>query len=200
MRKKKSAPKTALIRRKRMARRPRNQLVHRFVRSQFYSGAISGSTVVDTFGAYYFRLADLPNSSDFTNLFDQYRIDKVTIRFMPRANSSEAGTNQGMVKLFITLDRDDITTPTSISEMLQNDTCKVSPSTRIVSRTLKPKFAQEVFQSAVSTGYGARSGWLDCSNNLVQHYGVKWGLQQLPSGSQTYDVHIKYHLSFKNVI
>lgn len=200
MRKKKSAPKTALIRRKRMARRPRNQLVHRFVRSQYYSGAVAGSTLLDTFGGVYFRLVDVPNSSEFTSLFDQYRIDKVTIKFMPRANSSEVGTNQGMVKLFTAIDRDDITSPTSIAELLQNETCKVTPSTRIVSRTFKPMFAQEVYQSATSTGYGARTGWLDCSNTSIQHYGIKWGLQQLPAGAQTFDLHVKYHLSFKNVI
>lgn len=187
------------VMRSRMPRR-RRQIVHRFTRSQYYSGAINGSTVVDTFGGVYFRLVDVPSATDFTNLFDMYRIDKVQIRFMPRANSAEAGTNQGLIKLFTAIDYDDITAPTSLAEILQYQTCKVTSSNRITTLTLKPKFASEVYQSAVSTGYGARNGWLDCSNTAIQHYGVKWALQQLPAGSQSFDLHVKYFLSFKNVI
>lgn len=174
--------------------------VHQFTRSQYYSGSINGSTLTDTFGGIYFRLGDLPNSSEFTNLFDMYRIDKVKIRFMPRANSAEVGSNQGQVKLFTAIDYDDITTPASIQELLQYENCKVSNTTNITTRVLKPKFASEVYQSATSTAYGARSGWIDCSNPLVQHYGIKWALQQLPAGSQSFDLHIKYYLSFKQTV
>lgn len=198
VRRRRYAPKRALIRRKRLAR-GRIPRIHRFVRSQYYSGAVTSSTVMDTFGGVYFRLVDVPNSSEFTTLFDQYRIDKVKIRFMPRANSSEVGTNQGMIKLFTAVDYDDITTPTSIAELLQYQNCKVVPSTAITTRVLKPAFASQVYQSATSTGYGARRGWLDCDNNAVQHFGIKWGLQQLPAGTQTFDLHVQYHLSFKGV-
>lgn len=195
--KRKSAPKRALIRRKRMARRPPG--VYRFIRSQYYLGAVVGSTLTDTFGGIYFRLIDVPGSSEFTSLFDQYRIDKVRVRFMPRANSAEVGTNQGMVKLFTAIDYDDISPAASIQDLLQYQNCRFQPTTRMSSRTLKPKHAVEVYQSAVSTGYGMRTGWLDVANPSVQHYGIKWALQQLPAGAQTFDLHIQYHLSFKNV-
>lgn len=190
-----AAPRRSLAIRKVLSNK-----IHQFTRSQYYSGAVSGSTSFDTFGGIYFRLQDMPNVSEFTNLFDMYRIDKVTIKFMPRANSAEAGTNQGLVKLFTVIDKDDITTPTSIAELLQYETCKVTPMSRVVTRTFKPLFAREAFQGGVTSAYTPGSGWIDCSNPLVQHYGIKWGMQQLPAGAQTCDLHIKYHLSFKNVV
>ncbi len=51
---------------------------YRFVRSAFFA-TITGSTTVDTLGAFKFTLADLPDYGEFTNLFDQYRISALNL-------------------------------------------------------------------------------------------------------------------------
>lgn len=173
------------------------QGVHHFKRSVFYSGGISGSTLGDTYGALQFNLSAVPAYTEYTALFDMYRINKVKVTFMPRGNSEDLGSTAGMVKFFTVLDYDDADAPTNLTDLLQYENLKTTRVTRDHSRVLAPRFASEVYQSAVSTGYSARRGWLDCDNPSIQHFGLKWCWQQLPAGAQTMDIKIDYHLSFK---
>lgn len=174
--------------------------VHYFKRTAFYSGMIAGSTLLDVGGALVFQLNSLPNYTEFTNLFDMYRINGVKVTFMPRGNSAEVGTNQGIVKLFSAIDYDDNTTPASLSEILQYETLKTTNSTRDHKRYIKPKLARVLYQAGASNAYGAGTGWIDCSNPQVPHYGMKYVLQQLPAGAQSYDCKITFYLAFKNVV
>lgn len=190
----------ARVRRSRMRMAKKRQIVHRFKRAVFYSGSISGSTILDTFGGVRFRLVDVPNVTEFTNLFDQYKIDGVKIHFLPRGNTAEVGTNQGIVKFFSAIDYDDITAPGSINDILQYENVKTTRSTQDHSRYIKPKVAGLAYQTAVGNAYMPKRGWIDCANTTVEHYGIKWALQQLPAGSQTFDIKVDYYLSFKNVV
>lgn len=199
------APKSSLIRRKRMARRPMRltrqprQTVHHFKRTAFYNGLIAGSTLSDVSGGFIAQLNQVPNYTEFTNLYDMYRINGVRWRLSPRANSAEIGTNQGMIKLFTAIDYDDIVTP-SLTDMLQYESLKVTRSDKEHVRYVKPRVSQAVYQTAVGTGYSSARGWIDCANTTVAHYGLKWLLQQLPAGNQSFDVQVTYYLSFKNVV
>lgn len=173
--------------------------VHSFKRTVFNSGAVSGSTLNDVYGALSFNLSSVPNYTEFTALFDQYRIDAVKVTFMPRANSAELGTNQGITKLFTVVDYDDAATPTAINELMQYENLKTTRSTDDHNRTLRPMLARAVYQAGL-TAYGTGRGWVDCANPSVPHYGLRYALQQLPAGNQSYDLKIKYYLSFKNVV
>lgn len=198
--KKKSAPKRNLIRRKRLVRRkPARQAVHNFKRTAYYNGLIAGSTLSDVAGGFMAQLNQVPNYTEFTNLYDMYRINGVRWRISPRANSAEVGTNQGLVKLFTAVDYDDIVTP-SLTDILQYQSLKVTRTDRDHVRYVKPTISQAVYQTAVGTGYGSTRGWIDCANPTVAHYGLKYLLQQLPAGNQQFDVQVTYYLSFKNVV
>lgn len=174
--------------------------VHNFKRTVYLNGAISGSTLLDTFGRSGFSLANVTNYTEFTNLFDMYKINGIKIRFMPRANSAEAGTNQGLVKFFSVVDYDDVSLPTAITDLLQYENVKITNTSRDHMRYFKPKVASAVYQNAVGTGYAPRSGWIDCSSPTVEHYGIKWALQQLPAGNQSMDIAITYYMAFKHVV
>lgn len=174
--------------------------IHHFKRTAYYSGFLAGSTVMDVVGAMQFQLNALPNYTEFTNLFDCYRINAIKVTLMPRANSAEAGTNQGLVKLFTVIDTDDATSPTNLQEVLQYENVKSSNSAYDHKRYLKPKIARSLYQAGGIAAYGESTGWIDCSNPGVPHYGLKYVLQQLPAGAQSWDCKIKYYLSFKNVV
>lgn len=198
------APRRAMIRRRRLARRPmrrpmRPSNIHHFKRTAFYSGLIAGSTLSDVSGGFIAQLSQVPNFGEFTSLFDMYRINGVRWRISPRANSAEVGSNQGLIKLFTAIDYDDITTP-SLPDMLQYESLKVSQSDKEHVRYVKPRIANQVYQTGVGTGYGSTRGWIDCQNTTVAHYGLKYLLQQLPAGNQSFDVQVTYYLSFKNVV
>lgn len=174
--------------------------IHYFKRTAYYSGFISGSTLLDTYGSLIFQLQNVPNAGEFTSLFDQYMIKGVKVVFMPRANSAEIGTNQGLVKFFTAIDRDDNTAPTSIAQLLQYENMKCTASNRDHSRYFAPRVAKTVYNTALTSGFGqAGPTWLDCDNAAVPHYGIKYALQQLPAGNQSYDIKVTYYLAFKNV-
>lgn len=201
------APRRAMIRRRRLARRPgrrgmlirSRQNVHHFKRTAYYNGLIAGSTLSDVAGGFMAQLSQVPNYTEFTALYDMYRINGVRWRLSPRANSAEAGTNQGLVKLFTAIDYDDIVTP-SLTDLLQYQSLKVTNTSKEHVRYVKPRIAAAIYQTGVGTGYGATRGWIDCQNPTVAHYGLKYVLQQLPAGNQSYDLQVTYYMSFKNVV
>lgn len=200
--KKRTAPRRRLVRRRRMARRPMRtgrQPVHNFKRTAYYNGLIAGSTLSDVSGGLIGQLNQVPNYTEFTALYDMYKINGIRWRFSPRANSAEAGTNQGLIKLFTGIDYDDITTP-SLTDILQYESLRVTQSNKDHVRFVRPRVAKAVYQTSVGTGYSAGRGWIDCANPTVAHYGLKWVLQQLPAGNQSYDLQVTYYLSFKNVV
>lgn len=206
------APRRALIRRRRMAR-PRRMLrgrrvggpnpIHYFKRTAYYSGFIAGSTLVDVGGRLIGQLSQVPNFGEFTALFDQYKIMGIKWRFSPRANSAEAGTNQGLVKFMTAIDYDGAPAGASapvMTDLLQYESLKVTSSNREHVRYVKPRIASTVYNTALTSGYSARTAWLDCENNAVPHYGLSYVLQQLPAGAQSYDIQVTYYLAFKNVV
>lgn len=174
--------------------------VHYFKRTAFYSGFITGSTLTDVTGALQFQLNSLPNYTEFTNLFDMYRINGVKVTLMPRGNSAEVGTNQGLVKLFSVIDYDDNIAPAALTEVLQYESLKTTNTSRDHKRYIKPKLSRVLYQPGAVNAYGASNGWIDCTNPQVPHYGMKYVLQQLPAGAQSYDCKITFYLAFKNVV
>lgn len=175
------------------------QPVHYFKRTVYYSGLISGSTTGDLAGSIIGQLNAVPNFSEFTSLFDMYKINGLKVRFSPRANSAEVGTNQGLIKFFSCIDYDDSTAIT-LPEMLQYESIKQTSSNRDHVRFVKPRVARSVYQSPLVTAYSAGRTWLDCNNTAVPHYGIKYLIQQLPAGNQSYDVSVTYYMAFKNVV
>jgi len=181
----------------RAPRRLNSGPIHTFKRTIFQPAKYSVTTS-NVYASISFNLNDLPNVAEFTSLFDQYRINSIKWTLMPRGSSAEAGTNNSACKIFSVLDYDDDTAPTSIDTLLQYENCKTSNSLRDHSRSLRPKFARSVYQSALVTGYGQSSGWLDCDSTLIPHYGIKLAFQGT-AGAQIFDVRIQYSVSFMGV-
>lgn len=164
----------------------------------------------DAAGALSFNLNALPNSSEFTSLFDQYKIMKVKLRWIPFGDSvnmpiaTMTGTSSLVSPggpLITVIDYDDNTAPTAAADLLQYQTSKVTPIPKPLSMTIRPKFATEIYRSAVSTGYGARSGWLDTASSDIPHYGVKYYMNapSALSSSYTYQVWAEVTLALKGV-
>lgn len=173
--------------------------IHYFKRTAFYSGYISGSTTADVGGALIGQLNQVPGYTEFTSLFDQYKIVALKMRLSPRANSAEIGTNQGLVKVFTALDYDGGTAPSVIADVLQNETLKITKSNKDHVRYFKPKFNAST-TAVTGTGQQPTTGWLDCSNVTVAHHGLQYVIQQLPAGVQSWDIYVTYYLAFKNVV
>lgn len=101
-------------------------------RSQ-YAGVISsaGSTAIRAYGVSEFKLNSLPNHTEFTNLFDQYRIIKVVVQCLPRVTQVFQNASAAPVNVFTcAVDQTDVTTPISESDVLQYDNHKTLQALR----------------------------------------------------------------------
>lgn len=159
----------------------------------------AGSTYLNS---YQFSLNQVgPNISAFTQLYDQYKIRKVVMTFVPKFNSSDidaAGTTGGNLSMFAScLDFDDNSIPLAFGDVLERQNAKLHRS-KIITRVLKP-----CVNFNVSTGLTAgvstkQSPWLDTNAINVPHYGVKIGITGVPV-QQDYDIIVKYYLAFRQV-
>lgn len=233
MTKKISRPKTRLRKLFRRSYRkiPKNvaSLVHDFTYKVLTPRAIQvqmdGN---DYFFQYNFTLANLANHVELEALFDMYRINHASLQIIPKQNTMAyqasagvvsggstvlstdfGGTNlygasfYGFPDIVTVIDYDDATIPTSLNEMLEYSTCRVTRSDKKHTRSLTPRI---VIDSG-STGVSKSKQWIDCDRNSVPHYGVKCGICNVPSLSIAgtsnkpviwFDLLATYSISFKN--
>lgn len=172
-------------------------------------------------GAMSFALTQCANFADLTQLFDNYRIKKVILRFdysMNSAPSSSTGapgvntvTSQAVPLIHITPDFDDNSLPTTRVDVLQNSYTKTYRLDKSFSMALTPR-AQTVVTSGAAgqpssaTAVGgllAAGTWLDCSSPAIPHFGVKFWIDDFSDcGAALASLRITptYVLEAKNVV
>lgn len=141
---------------------------------------------------YLVGSVNMPNLTEFTTLFDQYKLLTFTVEFRPRF--SEAPVNLVLLPTMYWIhDKDDATAITA-SQMMEHARVRSQRMNRPVFITVKfPTIMQPVYQSAVSTSYAPRKTiWLDMANSSVPHYGVKYFIQGGASTSYTFDVRVHW--------
>lgn len=183
-------------------RRSWTNKAYTYKRVAYTQAVVTTSTLGVVTGSCTFSLASLPNYTEFTNLYDQYKINRVRVEFVPRASMSELGTGVGTVNFFTFIDYDDNTAPGSFAELLQRPSLKRTKVTSRHTRTLRPCVAKPIYRDGATFGYGTGRGWIDCVNPDVPHYGLKYYAEQIGSALATsaYDLQVTYYVSFKNVL
>lgn len=144
--------------------------VYTFSRS-YEVGTILSSTTTPVGFASAPSLSTFPNSTDFTNLFEQYRIVQHTFTFIPLLMSTSVQN-----PIYTWIDQDDDTVPTGNLEAYQNMTMRYSPNGVTVERTLTPQISQDGgAQGGVGSGYVAPSTnlWCDEASPNIKYYGIK---------------------------
>ena len=146
--------------------------------SQSLSFAYSlGGTIVFVGGTNVLTAA--LGSGDFTALFDQYRIDAVSVQILPNHNSSNVSSSASPIpNIYIVKDYDDSNALASLAATLEYGSCKaVSPVFRAYPPkfSIRPRILTQTYRSASTTGYApAHSAiWLDNAATDVPHYGSK---------------------------
>lgn len=193
-----------------MSKRGVRQPIQYFKRSVYLSGNILSSTANDVFQALNFTLSQVPSYTDFTTLYDQYRINGIKWTLIPRGNTAEITAASGAstvfqgqsTGVFSAIDYDDNTAPTSINQLCEYQNMKMTRATQLHSRYLKPRVNTTGITN-IGTGVTGpmmnTRGWLDCDFINVPHFGLKLALQQAVNYNLTYDVKIDFYLAFKNV-
>lgn len=149
----------------------------------------------------------LPNVSEFSNLFDQWRLKKVTVRCdFAFGYSNSATTPVVTPNIYYVADYDDPQDCT-ITDMLQYPQVQVHNfyhnGYEPFQVSLSPKPLRDVAGAGISTGYGPMpvAPWLRTDNMSLPHYGLKMALDWMGK-VQTADIQmvitIWYDLEFTN--
>lgn len=156
--------------------------------------------------AYTFSLNDTINPSEFVNLFEEYKINRILYRFVLDRDSDHAttATNRGFAtRVMWVHDHTDSTAPASFAELQQYQHCREAwldtnrQSTKWFS--LKPNTIDLGYTTVVANNYGPNyKRWIDTANQSAPYYGLKVFYSNLYAGVQLY-VECKLLMSFKGV-
>lgn len=156
--------------------------IHRFCRWTVpvvttMSGATAESAFVWTF-------ANLINPSDFTSLYDRYRIDYIQVRAQlitnpdgnQFVNSALPNYTNWYPKLWWCPDYDDGAQET-LDELKQRakTKCIVLQPNRMYKFGVKPAVLTQAYRTSLTTGYTPKwKQWIDMAQTDVPHYGIKY--------------------------
>lgn len=223
------------LRRRRPVRRARRPATRRTYRRRYstrtysfkrvasqipFIGSGGSRTLTQTSGtqnlAAEFMLSNLPNYTEFTSLYDQYKITKIVCKMIPMTTCNsfvnqtaspgdvqDTPQNPGM--LMSVLDFDDASPLALIGDYLQYQNMKQQP---VVSRRSHVRvFTPRVRKNLLNAGGGSvpgtigKSGWIDCSYDSIPHYGLKVYLDPRVSSiyQQTYQLFTTFYVKFRNV-
>lgn len=149
----------------------------------------------------------LPNLTEFTNLFDQWRLRSVTLRVdVPLGYSNSGATPVVYPDLFYISDYDD-TSMASLSDIAQYPQMQIHSFLKNGYSPLMIKFSpkplRDIAGAGVSTSYGpmTEAPWIRTANMITPHYGLKLAFNWY-SYAQTTDIKMAftvwYELEFTN--
>lgn len=152
-----------------------------------------------------FAVLALPNYTELTALYDQYRIDWVEMQIMFSNNQSSVNTPATTLPiLWLAKDYDD-TNNASITDIQQYATqqCWQVGNQRGDGKhvvRVKPNVDTVVYQSALVSGYGrGKPQFIDTSSPQVPHYGIKIAADPINSSTSVevgyFSIACIYHLT-----
>lgn len=152
-------------------------------------------------GAITFKMSDLDNYQEFSDLFDSYRLIAVKLSFVPNSSSAPVADSIGTVgvhSLHTAIDHNDSGTPSDALELMQYDTYK---------RTNVIRGQKRYFHiNTLNTGTGGDElnwkKWISTANTDITYYGLKYVIDPLDSALRDIiiDVFATYYFQCKSVI
>lgn len=151
-----------------------------------------------TASSYAFQLNAIPGISDFTTIFDFYKILMVKLQFKPR--QTEQNNQIYLGDFHYVVDYNDAELPSSPQEIMSRQGSRHRYMVgRPFSVVIKPRVSQMLYESAGTTGYRPiYAPWVNTQDSTVPHYGLKTFYTE-PSVGTTIDVFATYYLRFKGI-
>lgn len=167
-------------------------------------------------GFYALRnaLQQLPNATEFTNLFDNYRIKRVKWKLLFNRNVAQTNSNlagQGFITDGIpvigwVVDYDDSDTPGSEDTLLQYNDYKVTNFDKPITIYYEPRTSGLAYTGPLTNGYieNKAGQWCDTSSPAIVHYGLKLMINGAVDGDAqernigTVSVYCTMYCQFKN--
>lgn len=154
---------------------------YKFSRS-FDLGDMARPSATDQGFAFPFALNQLPNASDFTNLFDRYRINKIDLTFTWTLGDVRATGGVLHPIIYVYMDDDDSAIPIAKTEVFERQAMQrfsFNETRSTLTTSIVPRWIQS--RGGVSTNLAPRGSWIDMATPAVQHYGIKGWVDHMNS-------------------
>lgn len=140
-----------------------------------------------------FALKDCANYTAFTGIYDQYKINSITVKVTYLTTQAQIGGTSILPTMYYVGDFDDITAPTSITDVESKQGSKalrVSNTRNRLTLVIKPRTLVNVLSADTVANSHVKvenAGWFDCNDPTVYHYAGKWWFSNvyLPAGANT---------------
>lgn len=133
-------------------------------------------------GAITIAPTELGNFTSLAGVFDQMRIIKIRVRFIPTGEQvyNLAAAVQGLPStaangpLHTVIDYDDDTAPTS-AQCREYANCRYAMTGKYHSRTFVPTVLMQAYETSIATAYVPKKyQWIDMADTGTLHYGLKY--------------------------
>ena len=172
--------------------------IHKVIGQGTVPAALVANSVSPQYYSRYFVGGDLDNFSSLSAVFDQYRITKIDVWFVPSVTNNTDGT-QTVSDLYTAVDIDDASTPTALNQLFQYESVIATKALTGHHHSWSPQLSVGAYGS---TGFiqsvNERNKWIDCGSSTAQHYGIKAALSvgTLPV---KYDLIFRIHAEFQSL-
>lgn len=174
---------------------------------RFHTVTYSGSDLVPaTENSFTFSLVDLPSYTEFTYLFDRFRITGVKYRWVllnePQANAITQANRGVSTRIAWVHDFDD-DTPTNNAALHQYPNFRDVhlSSDKMTSKWyyIKPATTTQVYANTVDTAYAPNwKDFVDCNSSGTKFYGIKMNFDRLYAG-QKVELEMYYYIKLKGM-
>lgn len=172
--------------------------VHSFKRMIVNPVAFTGNAVYAPLTqSQVFTLGSLVNSQDFSNLYDQYRINFVVMKFWLKIDpGAQVAATASYPKFYWYRDMDDATFASNLNEMRENSKTKVvvmNPN-RPVTVAFKPNSLATMYNNGITSTYKpVFNQWIDMANVSTIHYGFKFCIDDLTNTNYKVETESTYY-------
>lgn len=201
MRRRLRRPLRRLRRRMRIRRPLSKRALNTYHFKRTFAGSPVSSSTSPVFGAYTLQFSNLPNNSDFTNLFDMYRINKIVVKWVPNHDASEIGSTKGIPDFHSVLDFTDGNAPTSLNEMYEYQSWRMTRGTRIHTRSFIPSVLIDALEITPNQASAPKfKQWISTAQTDVAFLGVKYAVgATTASADVSFTPYVTYYYSCKSV-
>lgn len=171
------------------------QQVHYFTRRVNLGSIVSTGLNQPTLTSFAFQFSNVPNVSEYTALFDQYKISYVKLMFkLNQDPSTQTSVNSFYPTMYYCVDHDDAVPPSSIDDLRQHGRTKMAvlrPYKYVVVK-IKPSVLLEMFRSAGNTTVTPKwNQWVDMAHPDTYHYGLKYAFDNSFNLNPNYSVEVQ---------
>lgn len=167
----------------------------------------TGATGADWVAGFQFSFDQLLGYTEFTPLFQEYRINCIVLTMLPCWDSCDIGdltvaaTNLKLPSIGWVIDYNDANTPSGAAALQQYSNYREKLFKGPIKIKVWPCLALASYVSGVTTGYTVkRKQWVHIADTGVKHYGIKMCIFNFPTNTEfRFTYFLKFYVSLRNM-